>query len=559
MDAVVEPHVRELVMMWATQIGKSTAIENVVGYWAAEDPGNALLTMPNEESVKETIAERIKPMVEASPNLRDICDPDRDISANHVDFTTMSLYGAWATSPASLARRSCRYLLNDECDKFPTYAGKEGDPISLGRKRLQTYGHRRREISVSSPTTRNGTIYKLWELCGDRRFYFCPCPHCGEYQRLVWQQVKWEKLDIPDAAKRASIVQQGKLAWYECLHCKQRITDWHKPKMLAHGRWLSETQTIRKDGTVEGYRPQAASVGFHLSTIYSPWVTWPELVADFIKAQNDPGKTQDFYNSLLAEPFDNTVSKTQAGTIRKKSDASKHERGVVPSWATGVFATVDTQKDWFKVHIGAWGFGYRYQLVQEMTCQTFEEVYAASFATYPMEGSKVGVQPNAMLIDSGGSRTNEVYEFAQRDPGRIFPTKGSSHQMRRPFQVSQLEDGTVLRLIDTIYFKDMLNRLIHDQDESKWMPHREVSEQFCIEMASEHKIIERGKNIETWVKKTSGARVEAWDCETLQCAAAYMANLGAQQGTNLIEHKPDPQPAKAAEAAGFVSSWKGRY
>jgi hypothetical protein len=32
-------------------------------------------------------------------------------------------------------------------------------------------------------------------LRGDQRYYFVPCPHCDEYQKLVWEQVRWDKGD----------------------------------------------------------------------------------------------------------------------------------------------------------------------------------------------------------------------------------------------------------------------------------------------------------------------------------------------------------------------------
>jgi hypothetical protein len=66
--------------------------------------------------------------------------------------------------------------------------------------------------------------------------------------------------------------------------------------------------------------------------------------------------------------------------------------------------------------------------------------------------------------------------------------------------------------------------LLHDADPTKWMPHRDVSEQYCLEMASESLVKVKGK----WVWKPNGtARNEAWDCEVLQRAAAEMFNVAS--------------------------------
>jgi phage terminase large subunit GpA-like protein len=284
------------------------------------------------------------------------------------------------------------------------------------------------------------------------------------------------------------------------------------------------------------------------------------MAAEFIRAEGDLPATMNFRNSRLAEPFENVVKSAQSSAIRDRLEHAPMP-GALPDWATAIFATADTQKDWFKVHIRAWGGGYRSQLLLEAVCNSFDELYNLAFNT------RFGTATaNYLLIDSGGtknddgtSRTNEVYEFSQRDPGRILPTKGASANMRRPWNMTTLPSGVNLYMIDTQYFKDMLARLIADPDQSKWMVHRSVSDQYIQEMGNEHKIIDRTNHKMSWQKKTSGARVEAWDCEVLQCAAADMANLGVVK-VQPIQH---PQPAAVSSARETEPNWltahKGRY
>lgn len=199
-------------------------------------------------------------------------------------------------------------------------------------------------------------------------------------------------------------------------------------------------------------------------------------------------------------------------------------------------------------------------LIAEVVCRTFDELYRLAFESpYPIDGDpNRRMACHALLIDSGGDRTNEVYEFANRDPGRIIPTKGASHAMRRPYTESMLPQGCQLRLIDTEHYKDMLARLIVDGD--KWQVYRGVSDQFCAEMANEHKIVDRSTGKLRWVKKTSGARVEAWDCEVLQCAAADMAALGAMPVA--APAPPQHQAPNVAQSQGrgnWLTGHKGRW
>jgi phage terminase large subunit GpA-like protein len=540
----IQSEATDVVIIAGTQVGKTTALENLLGYWIDNDPGPALIVKPSETDVGEYIKERVRPLLESSL-AQHICSGRDDNTLRSIKLDTMPLYFGWAGSPGSLASRPCRYVLLDECDKFPPFAGREADPISLARERLATYGHRARLVMTSTPTTRDGAIWKAWESCGDRRFYFVPCTHCGETQRLVWQQVKWPKLAIEDSIKRGDEIEQSRLAWYECVKCKGRIEESHKPKMLERGEWRNETgQTSPR-------------VGFHLNSLYSPWRTFASMAAEFIRAENDSAATMNFRNSRLAEPFENVSSSTKPSLIRDKI-ASGAERNIVPDWAVALFTTVDTQKDWFKLHIRAWGPLYRSQLVLEAVCESFEEVYRIGLESVYVKDGGGKMQPHAMLIDSGGDRTNEVYQFALRDPGRIMPTKGASHAMRRPWMNAPQPNGVVLRYVDTSFYKDMLTRLIHEPD--KWAVHEGVSEQYIVEMASEHKIIDRNTGKSRWLPKHSGARVEAWDCEVLQCVAADMAQLGSMPSAPPPDNDiQDPAPRRPDDGTNWFTSHKGRW
>jgi phage terminase large subunit GpA-like protein len=176
---------------------------------------------------------------------------------------------------------------------------------------------------------------------------------------------------------------------------------------------------------------------------------------------------------------------------------------------------------------------------------TFDELYSATLqAQYVTESGQLRT-PTHLLIDSGGGRTNEVYQFAARDSGRILPCKGASHHMRRPWTINTLANGTALRTIDTGYFKDMLSRLMKDADVSRWSVHGEIDEDYCLQLASEHKILDRKSGAMRWVPVSSGARNHYWDCEVLQCAAADMANLG-------VHHIAPPPPQMKPQAVAVA-------
>jgi phage terminase large subunit GpA-like protein len=65
-------------------------------------------------------------------------DPHKN-TLSRIELDTMDVYTGWAGSPQSLGSRTCRYVRFDEVDKYPPFAGREADPISLGKERTGTY------------------------------------------------------------------------------------------------------------------------------------------------------------------------------------------------------------------------------------------------------------------------------------------------------------------------------------------------------------------------------------------------------------------------------------
>ena len=90
----------------------------------------------------------------------------------------------------------------------------------------------------STPTTREGVIYKEFEQ-GDQRKFHVPCPHCNEFQVLEWPQIKWNIAD----AHTGNQMRKLREAWYECKKCEGRINDFHKRDMLKGGAWVPKGQT----------------------------------------------------------------------------------------------------------------------------------------------------------------------------------------------------------------------------------------------------------------------------------------------------------------------------
>jgi phage terminase large subunit GpA-like protein len=124
-----------VLMMWAAQSGKSSMLENFLGYVIELDPGPVLLVEPREVDAAAFSKDRLAPMLRDTPCLRGKVADARSRDSKNTILHKKSLGGsitlAAANSPAGLAMRSIRFCLLDEVDRHPASAGSEGDPVNL--------------------------------------------------------------------------------------------------------------------------------------------------------------------------------------------------------------------------------------------------------------------------------------------------------------------------------------------------------------------------------------------------------------------------------------------
>jgi phage terminase large subunit GpA-like protein len=141
MDLCTRRGVEEITICKAAQVGVSEALRNLIGYMAHQQPDPLLLVLPDEQTGRRIVAQRILPLLRDTACLRDLFTPaSRDVQLRHITLANgFTLRLGWSGSAASLAADPCRVVINDEVDKFQPWSGREADPISLGYARTQTY------------------------------------------------------------------------------------------------------------------------------------------------------------------------------------------------------------------------------------------------------------------------------------------------------------------------------------------------------------------------------------------------------------------------------------
>jgi len=291
-----------------------------------------------------------------------------------------------------------------------------------------------------------------------------PCPFCGKFQVLVFAQVKWPKEETS-----AEKIKNERLAWYECIHCAKHIADYHKNKMMLNGQWLPEGAEINEQGIVKSDIVRSKHRGFWISSLYSPWLTWSDIAAEFLKSKDYVELLMNFVNSWLADIWEENLGKTKPEEV--SALALPYPKGIVPVGVRVLTAGVDVQKGHFYLSIRGWGVRQESWLILATRVEDWDDVIDFLFKTrYPSEQAGVEPFPVRLTCVDTGYRTDEVYEVcrAWRDIAR--PIKGQTYLSGATFRVTHIDKfpstgymipgGLSLWHIDTSYFKDKITRLV---------------------------------------------------------------------------------------------------
>lgn len=547
MDEFNNYETEEIVYIKPTQVGGTECLQNMAGYIIQQDPAPTMIVYPTDKLAESISENRLQPMIKAAPTLKKRF-LENESSKLELQFDGMYLTLAGSNSPSSLASKAIRFLFLDEVDKYPGASKKEADPISLARERTKTF-HNRKIFITSTPTLKTGHIWKAKEDADIEKHFFVPCPHCGEYIEFKWKQVHFPKEEGMSLADRAEF------ASYVCQECGCLITDQDKPDMLRLGEWRTvkqNTKFVRK-------------VAFWMNTLYSPFVRFSEVVKEFLKSKDDPEQLQNFVNSWLAEPWEDTKLKTNADLVMERQ--TEYEELVVPDWAKMLTGGVDVQENCLYWTIRAWGSYLTSQNIAHGQAFSFQEVERVMNLEYQMPDGTPMVVALA-LIDSGYN-ADLVYDFCVSNSDWALPSKGSSNPMLSHYKMSTVNKtdsrafGMNLVLVDTGKYKDMIaGRMKKKNGSGSWMVYAGCDREYAEQVTAEHKVnvkMGNGKVKQEWQLKTSHADNHYLDCEVYALAAADALGVRSLYLNDVKEEPQVKQEKQYAPEESWISQHEGNW
>lgn len=562
MDAMSDPDIEIVAIMKSARVGYTKIFCALVGYHIDHDPCQMMIVQPTLDDAKRHSKEDLAPMLAEVPVLEGrVADPKAKDSDNTVlekrfDGGSLSLIGA--NSPRGFRRTSRRLVIFDELDGYPLSAGTEGDPVSLGMRRTEYYWNRK-IIFGSTPTFTGRSRIERAFLDGDQRRFYVPCPHCGAFQVL-----KWENLHpTPEGDAIFTCVARG------CtIHHRSKRT------MVEAGEWRAEKP--------ENYRllNGRGSASFHIwaAYSYSPNATWAQLWREWEKAQDGgPLVRQTFRNTVQGETWQDRGEAPAWELIHAR--AEDYTPGTVPD-AGAIFLTcgVDVQADRLVYEVVAWGRGRTSWSVEwgnlmgetaNMQKGPWTELDKLLARKFPrVDGGTMVI--TRLAIDSGYN-TTQVHAWTRRHPASlVMAIKGQGIgsilvEPPRPYEMNRggktLRTGRKAWMVSGHVAKNELYgflRLQRNEDGSYppgyvHLPNH--GEEFFKQLTAEElKVSQTARGLRLTWQVIEGRANHALDCRVYARAAAYALGLDRMterewDAMTGAAPKPPPRPVESQEVS----------
>lgn len=486
-DPLVAPYVIEpmnclasreydaVIFVGPARTGKTIGlIDGWVIYNVICDPADMLIIQMTEEKAREHSKKRLARTFRVSPEVVSRLSPNKNDN-NVYDRTFLAgnyLKIGWP-SVNIMSSSDYKCVALTDYDRFPEDIDGEGDAFSLASKRTTTFMSsgmtlvesspgrdvkdvkwRRTSPHEAPPTTGILSLYNR----GDRRRWYWPCPHCGEYFQPCGDVVAGFR-DIADP------VLASEAAYIQCPSCSGRILPEQKRELNGRGVWLRDGESINADGSRYGDPRRSRIASFWMEGPAAAYQTLSQLVYKLLTAEQE-------YDTTGSEETLKTVINTdwglpylpRASMEQRKSELLEQRAEPVPSRSVpdGVnflVATVDVQAGRhrrFVVQVTGYGSRGerwiidRYNITQSLRGDSDGESQRIDPASYPEDWDvlltdvfhkswPLASDPSqqmrlmAMAVDSGGEDgvTDNAYKFwrrCRRDGlgKRIYLFKGDS-------------------------------------------------------------------------------------------------------------------------------------
>lgn len=571
MDCFTDHKVRNVVLVAASQVGKSEFINNCIGYIIDEDPGSILFVQPTTIDAKDYSKLRIAPMIRDSPTLRrKVGSPKSRDSGNTVLQKTYPggiLTMCGSTEAHALASKPIRYIFGDERDRWALSAGNEGDPWDLAQARQTTF-YNAKAVEVSTPTVKGASTIEASFARGTMERWHTQCPHCGGYHEMRFSDIRYEAEERIVAKRKTHSVEN---IWYACPGCGGASTEADMKRQ--HAKWVAENPLAYEQGVRS----------FWLNAFVSAWASWESIILKFLYAIGSTKKLQVVYNTCFGELWeDRGEIEDEDSMLARREDYGTCADGTPVELPEGVLfltAGVDTQDNRLEYEVvGRGHFGENWGIKKGVIMgrpdepsvwkQLDAEVINKTFRF----ADGLGLTVSRTFVDEGGHFTQHVrLQCRAREGKRVYPIKGrggpsvpyTAPPKKQKIAINKRTIGNCwCYQIGVDAGKQLIMDNLRVQEQGAKYCHfprrTDYGEAFFKGLLSEHLVYKKErKQPWAWEKIPGHERNEALDCRNYANAAYETAPTdldvidrklkslrGAPQGISIAVAQQKPRKAK---------------
>jgi phage terminase large subunit GpA-like protein len=568
---------KEVSIMKGAQLGGTVAVLNpIVGYTIAKHPGNMMFLTGHSE-LSEASMLKIDTMID-NCNIRHLIVPNvlrkknsRSGDTNKSkEFAGGDLKSGSVTNHNLLRQHDVMIMIVDDYDAAPAFSKHAGATRELVQKRTSAFAHKKKIYWVSSPQITGMSNIEEVFLLGDQRYYYVPCPKCGDHIKLDWSvDIKGtdgkEKGGIFWKSDKVGRVIRNSVG-YICQYCSGFFDDSKKYEMNLAGFWQPTVDAKEED-----------HYSYQISSLYAPpgMDSWAYYAQQFVNANPPKGKRhekkhQTFKNVVLGETYKQQGTAPEANQLQanirnykilelpdKMSIDDGNGHIVLLTCACDLNGKIDDARldyeivAWtesgssYSISHGSIGTFIRRENAKKKKVDREHWTYESNrtLSVWP-EFDKVlntvfetGNGRQMKIFISGvdtGFFTKQAYDYIDKSNFNIVGLKGNNEDkfIRYGVDLPLFKTGrerSNLYLVEVNMIKDDLARLI----DLKWDSGNDDSQpvgfmnfptpsdglylfnNYFSHYEGEHKIVEQkdDKSIASrWVKKTSNSENHLWDC-----------------------------------------------
>ena len=549
-DAFTDPSIKKIVVKSAAQIGKSTAILNIIGRTVHLNPANIMLVQPTlsdaEDFSKARLSKYIKDCKVLTPLFYEkekTRDANQTILSKFFKGGRIVLVGA--NSPSGLASRPIKILLCDETDRYPPTASKEGDPIDIAAKRTTTFFDAKIAL-FSTPTIRGISRIDTEYEFGTQEEWQHQCPNCSEFFGLVSRDMVTIHQIKEDAAGNKTVLVED-VKW-QCPACGFEFGELEMKRSAQ--KYVMKNPAALKNGVRS----------FWVTGFSSQWLSWREIMREWLEAQGNPLREAVVMNTRFGISYE---QKSAFSDEQEYLDRRETYGAPLPDGVLLLTAGVDVQGNRLEYGIYGWGVNWecwaiKYDVIRGDPTQssTWATLTDELNRTYSFkDGTQLSI--GRTFIDSGFS-TAQVYDYC-RGRRNVFAIKGKSvFGAPLVYKADGLKGENIILFILNVdagkdYLLNALERMHFGLDD---VMRRGFDRNYFKQLTSERRVIRNGR--EVWEKARHDVRNEALDI-TVYSLAAAQSIVGHNDNTFWLTQAENLRGKKERPKAGIKQRTLSMY